>query len=202
MSRFFIALAILLFISISVVSMHTVISPSMEDTLMAGDTFIVLNFWYGLRLPIVDRVIVKGFKPATDDILIFTYPIDPTQEHVKRCVAVSGQTVEIKKKKLFVNGVEIPIPAEGKHADPTIIPQSPYGVGKRDFGPAMVIPDSSLYVLGDNRDFSIDSRIWGFLPEKNLRGKVWFILFSINPDVPWSDMKRKVRWNRFFNHVE
>ena len=163
MRNFIIVLILLFIITASVISLHNVVSPSMEDTLLEGDMFVVLNFWYGFRLPFMDRVIIKGFEPVTDDLLIFKYPIDPSQVHVKRCVAVGGQTVEIVEKKLFVDDIEIPLPPKGKHDDPEIIPEGLYGSGKRDFIPEAVIPDTAIYVMGDNRDFSVDSRIWGFL---------------------------------------
>ena len=169
----------------------------MEDTLLTGDKFLVLKSWYGLRMPFTERILITFHEPEPGDLVIFKYPLDPQQIHVKRCVAVGGQTVEIVRKKLFVNDVEIPLPAGAKHDDPEIIPAGP-GYGKRDFRPREVVPDTALYVMGENRDFSIDSRIWGFLPGKNLRGKVWIILWSTKPEVPWSDIKNKIRWNRMF----
>ena len=101
----------------------------MDDTLLEGDVFIVLNFWYGFRLPFMKQPIVKGFDPLPDDILIFKAPVAEDEVHVKRCIAVGGQTVEIVEKKLFIDDVEIPLPPKGKHADPVIIPAGPYGSG-------------------------------------------------------------------------
>ena len=202
MRNFIIVLILLFIITASVISFHNVVSPSMEDTLLEGDAFIVLNFWYSFRLPFIDRVIIKGFEPAVNDLLIFKYPVDPAQIHVKRCVAVGGQTVQIVEKKLFVDDVEIPLPPKGKHDDPEIIPEGLYGSGKRDFIPKVVIPDTAIYVMGDNRDFSVDSRIWGVLSKENIRGKVWFVLLSLDPDVSWFDFTRKVRWKRMFKRIE
>ena len=201
MTRFIIVLVILFVITASVVSLHNVTSPSMDDTLLTGDKFIMLKFWYGLRLPFMERVIIRGFEPAQNDLLVFKYPIDPTQEHVKRCVAVGGQTVEIVEKKLFIDDTEVPLPPGGKNADPVIIPRGPTGSGKRDFITKTTVPDSAIYVMGDNRDFSVDSRIWGFLPKKNILGSVWIIIFSVDPEVPWSDLKHKIRWNRTFKKM-
>ena len=201
MRKFLVAVILLFIIDVSLTSPHKVISASMENTLLVGDTFIALKFWFGFRLPFMDRVIIPGFKPEPGELLIFKFPIDPTQTHVKRCIAVGGQTVEIVEKKLFVDGYLIPLPPGGKNYDQLVIPRGNSGKGKRDFFPEEVVPDTTLFVLGDNRDFSIDSRIWGFLPKKDVRGKVWFILFSINPEVSWLDFKNKVRWNRIFKRV-
>ncbi len=191
-----ILLVVLIILFVFVIGNHTLLSPSMEDTILMGDRFVVLRSWYGLRMPFSDRILIKFHEPEPDDLVIFKNPIDPKQTLVKRCVAVGGQTIEIVEKKLFVNDIEIPLPAGAKHDDPVIIPQGPYGNGKRDFRPQEVVPDTALYVMGDNRDFSFDSRFWGGLPRKNLRGKVWLIIWSIDPEIPWSDIKNKIRWNR------
>ena len=202
MKQIIIVFILLLFINAFVISLYRDISPSMDDTLLEGDVFIVLNFWYGFRLPFMKQPLIKGFDPLPNDILIFKAPVAEDEVHVKRCIAVGGQTVEIVEKKLFIDDVEIPLPPKGKHADPVIIPAGPYGSGKRDFRPKEVVPDSAIYVMGDNRDFSFDSRIWGFLPKENIRGKAWIIIWSSDPYISWSDLKHKIRWNRFFKRVE
>jgi|GEM_PF-6290339 signal peptidase I len=107
LTTFILVALILLFVF--VFANHSVVSPSMEDTLKTGDTFIVLKSWYGLRLPLSDRVLFKFRDPAPDDLVIFSYPLEPNQIHVKRCVAVDGQFVEVVSKKLFVDDVEIPL---------------------------------------------------------------------------------------------
>ncbi len=198
-TSFILIVCILLFIF--VFENHTVISPSMEDTIMTGDAIIVFKSWYGLRMPFSDRILIPFNDPETGDLLTFSYPHEPSETHVKRCVAVPGQSVEVVSKKLFLDDVEIPLPAGGKNIDPEIFPAGP-GYGRRDFRPREIVPDSMLYVMGDNRDQSMDSRIWGFLPRKNLRGKVWMVLWSIDPDVPWSDIKNKFRWDRIFMKPE
>ena len=179
MIKYIITLLILFIFNVSVISLYTVTSASMEDTLLVGDTFVVLKFWYGFKLLFTDRVIIRGFEPVPDDILLFKNTLDPEQVYIKRCVAVGGQTVEIVEKKLFVDGVEIPLPQEGKHADPTTIPGGPNGNERRDFRHKETVPVSALYVLGDNRDYSIDSRIWGFLPKKNLIGKMGIMILVL-----------------------
>ena len=166
MKAFIVALILLLFINAYVISIYRDISASMDDTILAGDAFIMLNLWYGLRLPFIDKPVIKGFNPVPDDIVVFKGLVDKSETLIKRCVAVGGQTVEIDTKKLFVDDVEIPLPPKGKNADPELIPAGPSGSGKRDFRPKEVVPDSTIYVLGDNRDYSFDSRIWGFLPKK------------------------------------
>lgn len=202
MRAFIITLLLLFFINASVVSIYRDVSPSMDDTLRTGDSFIVLNFWYGLRLPFTDRPLFKIHDPVPGEILVFKAPVEETETHVKRCVAVGGQSIEIKAKKVFVDDAEVPLPPKGKHDDPVIITAGEYGSGKRDYRPRMVVPDSTIYVMGDNRDFSFDSRIWGFLPKDNLRGKAWLVIWSTDPYESWLHPMKKIRWDRMFSRIQ
>jgi len=195
LTNFVVIFSLILLLQASVVSLHTVISESMEDTLLVGDTVLLLKTWYGFRPPFFDHTITPGFRPQMDDIVICSYPGDPTQDYVKRIVATGGETVAINRKKLFVNGNPVPLPEKGKNADPEMLRKEN---ARRDFYPVIVVPKDSLFVLGDNRDFSFDSRSWGPLPRKNLRGRVRYILWSLDPKVPWTDLKHKIRKERFF----
>lgn len=99
-----------LFLGASVVGFFRVTSGSMEDTLLTGDRLVVLEYWYGIKFPFSDYVIFRGREPVRGDILFFRNPRNPNETMVKRCVAVGGQTVQIRAKELFVDGVEIPLP--------------------------------------------------------------------------------------------
>ena len=182
----------------SIMSVHRVVSESMEDTLLVGDTLLVFKTWYGFRPPFFSRTITPGFKLQYGDIIVCKYPGDPTKDYVKRCVAKGGDTVSVDRKQLYVNDYPIPLPEEAKHADSKILHRDN---ARRDYYKKRTVPRGSLFVLGDNRDFSFDSRSWGCLPRKNLRGKVGYILWSLDPDVPWSDFGKKMRKGRFFMWV-
>ena len=199
MIKYIIIIFAVLFLEASVASLFRITSGSMEDTLLIGDRLVVLEYWYGIKIPISDYVIFHGREPARGDILFFRNPQNPNETTVKRCVAVGGQTVQIRAKELFVDGVEIPLPPRGKHADPSIFPRN---TSERDFLERVTVPDSTIFVLGDNRDFSGDSRVWGFLPKKNLIGKAWIIAWSFDPSVPWKEYKRKLRQDRMFMRVK
>ena len=93
---------------------------------------------------------------------------------------------------------KLPLPEKAKHTDPEILHKDN---ARRDYYPQRTVPLDSLFVLGDHRDFSFDSRAWGCLPQKNLRGKVGYILWSLDPDVPWSDFGNKLRKGRFLKRV-
>lgn len=202
MKFFFTALFALVIFFSSVIGLYHDVSGSMDDTLINGDAFVVVSFWYGVRLPFMKHSILPVFKPKSGEIIIFRFPLDERQIHVKRIIATGGQTVAIISKQVYVDGAPVSLPLTGKNADPVIIPAGDAGSGKRDFSPLTTIPDSSIYVLGDNRDFSFDSRFWGFLPVRTIQGRLWFVLWSIDPNVSWFDIGHKVRWDRFFHQVQ
>jgi len=201
MGKFLLALVILFLITSTMAGPFTVVSPSMEDTLLTGDTFIAYKFWYGIRIPFTVTTIFQLHEPEPGDILIFANPVDPDQIYIKRCVAVGGQTLKIEEKRLYVDGIEISLPPSAKHDDPSILERGPTGSGKRDFHDEITLPDSTIFVMGDNRDFSIDSRIFGPLPKANIRGKVGPVFLSRDPDVSWKEPGRKIRLDRMFKAV-
>lgn len=162
-----IAVIIVFVLRTFVVQAYRIPSASMEDTLLTGDFVLVNKVTYHFR------------EPHPGDILIFRYPLNPDKNFVKRCVAVAGQTVEIRNKRLYIDGKAAPPYSGVKHLDKRIIPGE---FSSRDnFGPIQV-PPSQLFVLGDNRDDSQDSRTWGFVPQENVLGKLTFVYWSWKPD--------------------
>lgn len=197
--NFVILIVLMLFIQTSIIGFHTVVSESMEDTLLVGDTVLVFNTWYGFRPPLVKHTVTPGFWPKQGDIVIFSYPYDPSKVYVKRVAATGKDVFAIANKLLLVNLKLERLPSTAKHADPDTISKKR---GKRDNYPACIVPKDSLFVLGDNRDFSHDSREWGYLGKKNLRGRISRVVWSIDPDVPWTDIRHKVRWERLGKKIE
>lgn len=178
---FAVALILALIIKCSVVEAYKIPSGSMEDTLLIGDFLLANKFIYGSRLPIpfTDIHLPALREPKPGDIVIFKYPQNPKVNYIKRCVAVEGQTVEIKDKALYVDGKRVPDPTRGKHTDAYIRPQ---GRDPRDnYGPFKV-PKGHLFMMGDNRDNSADSRYWGSLPRELVLGKAMIIHWSWGSD--------------------
>ena len=199
MRNFLLILLALFFIQQSVASLSIVISDSMEDTLFVGDTVLVSRTAYGFRLPFTAHPIAFAKPVARGDIVLAANPHEGP-DLVKRCVAVGGQTVELRKKTLSVDGVaEIPPPGL-KHADPDTIQFKDYGK-KRDTMPVRTIPADSLFFMGDNRDYSLDSRVLGSLPETGVIGRVGLILWSIDPEVSWATPWKKFRSGRWFKRI-
>jgi len=200
---FGIAIIIALLLRTLVIQAFRIPSGSMEDTLLVGDFLLVNKFIYGARIPWTDIRLPALKKPETNDIVVFKYPKDPELDYIKRCIAVEGQAVEIKDKTVYVDGEKIPLPQKAKFIDPVIRPSGvqdydiyPPGSGNRDnYGP-VTVPEGYLFTLGDNRDNSLDSRYWGFLPEKNIVGSAMIIYWSWDKDVPFYNIFSKVRWSR------
>jgi signal peptidase I len=181
-----VAIVIALFIRTFVVQAFKIPSGSMKQTLQIGDHILVNKFIYGIKIPYWRKTIVPVKDPQKGDIIVFKFPEDPEKDFIKRVVGVGGDVVESRDKKLYVN--HKPVNHDyGVHTDSYIYPKN---VRKRDnFGP-ITVPENSLFVMGDNRDESYDSRFWGFVDLKAVNGKAFIIYWS------WDKENFGVRWNR------
>ena len=180
-------LAVLVFRGM-VAQAYQIPSGSMERTLLVGDYIYINKMLYGseIDLGVGDHRVFHhrfpGFrKPEPGDIIVFRYPVDPRKDFIKRCVAVEGQTVGVRNKILYVDGKERDEPYV-IHEDERIIPRE---LNPRDnFGP-IVVPKGSIFMMGDNRDNSLDSRFWGPLPIELVKGKAIFRYFSWDGERNW-----------------
>jgi len=189
-----IAILLALFIRTFVVQAFKIPSGSMKETLQIGDHILVNKFIYGIRIPFVQKTIIPIKEPRKDDIIVFRYPENPKLDFIKRVVGVEGDIIEIHNKKLYVND-ELVEREYAIHTDPHIIPAV---YNQRDnFGPVVVPPDS-LFVMGDNRDNSKDSRFWGFVNLNAIKGKAFMIYWSWNKNNSQSFLNY-VRWDRLFD---
>ena len=192
-----IAILLALFIRTFVVQAFKIPSGSMKETLQIGDHILVNKFIYGIKLPFVQKTIIPIKEPQKNDIVVFRYPENPKLDFIKRVVGTEGDVVEVRNKKLYVND-ELVVQPYAIHTDPHIIPAV---YNKRDnFGPVVVPPDS-LFVMGDNRDNSKDSRFWGFVNLKAVKGKAFMIYWSWNKDNTQT-LLNYVRWDRLFHMLK
>ncbi|MBN2468475.1 MAG: signal peptidase I [Deltaproteobacteria bacterium] len=168
-----IALILALFIRAFVIQAFKIPSGSMIPTLLIGDHILVNKFIYGIRIPFTDKKLFTFKKPQREDVIVFIYPEDHSKDFIKRVIGEEGDTVLIKGKRVYINGEVYSDPC-GHYMDDT--PGSG-GFPRRDFGP-ITIPKDSVFVLGDNRDNSRDSRFWGFVPLNLVRGKAFMIYWS------------------------
>ena len=181
-----VAIVIALFIRTFVVQAFKIPSGFMKQTLQIGDHILVNKFIYGIKIPYWRKTIVPVKDPQKGDVIVFKFPEDPEKDFIKRVVGVGGDVIESRNKKLYVN--HKPVNHDfGVHTDSYIYPKN---VRKRDnFGP-ITVPENSLFVMGDNRDESYDSRFWGFVDLKAVSGKAFIIYWS------WDKENIGVRWNR------
>ena len=185
------ALLLALFIRTFIVQAFKIPSGSMIPTLLIGDHILVNKLSYGLRIPFWEEYLVEYQKPQRGDVIVFIFPEDRTKDFIKRVIAVGGETVEIRNKKVYINGNPIPdTHAYFKNGEM----MGEIQPGQNNFGPTTV-PENHLFVMGDNRDSSHDSRFWGFVSLDEVRGKAFLIYWS------WDGTDRWVRWERLGNII-
>jgi signal peptidase I len=181
-----VAVLIALFIRTFVVQAFKIPSGSMKQTLLIGDHILVNKFIYGVKIPYLHKTLIPVTTPHRGDIIVFKFPLDPSKDFIKRVIAVGGDVLESRDKQLYVNGKPIDHD-HGVYTDPHIYPGN---LRPRDnFGP-ITVPGHSLFVMGDNRDESFDSRFWGFVDLQAVSGKAFIIYWS------WNSQNFSVRWNR------
>ena len=188
------ALLLALVIRTFIVQAFKIPSGSMIPTLQIGDHILVNKLSYGLRLPedifwvpipFGGKYLVDYRKPQRGDVVVFIYPEDRSKDFIKRVIGVAGDEVEVRAKKVYINGREIDDPYahfEGENALGGL-------QARDDYGPKRV-PENHIFVMGDNRDKSLDSRYWGYVPLKDVKGKAFLIYWS------WDGADRWVRWER------
>ena len=208
-----------------VVEAFKIPTGSMIPTLLVGDHIFVSKFIYGIRVPFTETYLVDFAKPARGEVIVFTFPRHQAKEHIsqqpvarrdcidrrsleeekdfiKRVAAVEGDTVEIRKGRLHVNGEMLPRKLlEKKRTGIYLVPDRyreletnqdltytiQYDEADPDFGPVKV-RDGHVLVMGDHRDHSSDSRCWGQVPVENIKGRAIFIWLSLSDE--------GIRWNR------
>ena len=156
----------------------------MEDTLAVGDYFLVNKIIFGTTIPFTDKRILKIRDPRRGDVIVFEYPEDPSKDFIKRVIGTPGDEVEVKEKKVYINGRPYENPHE-VHKEKEMIPreQNP----RDNFGPVKV-PENSYFVMGDNRDRSYDSRFWGFVKNPKIKGLAFIKYWS------WDSARLRIRW--------
>ena len=171
------AVLVALLIRSSVVEAFWVPSGSMLPTIQIGDHLFVNKLAYGLHMdvPFTSKsfVFLRWRSLDRGDIVVFVSPVDRNVDLIKRIVAVAGDTVEVRHKKLYVNGQPVDDAAYANFTDKRTVDVAP----RDNFGP-VTVPPGKFFVMGDNRDQSYDSRYWGFADEKDIKGKATFIYWS------------------------
>jgi signal peptidase I len=182
------AVLLALFIRTFVVQAFKIPSGSMKPTLLVGDHILVNKFIYGIKIPFTDRTLVSVTTPKRGDVIVFKFPRDTSKDYIKRVIGLPGDQIQLIDRRLLVNGK----PVDDPHAFYSLSGIMPNSF-LRHFGP-ITVPADHLFVMGDNRDESSDSRVWGFVPMPYVLGKAFLIYWS------WDQSHIDVRWRRL-GHV-
>lgn len=186
-----IALALALFIRTFIIQAFKIPSGSMLPTLLIGDHLLVNKFIYGVKVPFSGKVVIPVKNPQPNDIIVFKYPENPKLDYIKRVIGVGGDVIEGRDKTIYVNGKPFD-DRYGFHVENTVTK------GVRDnFGP-LTVPEGKVFVMGDNRDNSYDSRFWGFVDHKAIQGKALILYWSWDVEQSLFSLERfkSVRWDR------
>ena len=197
-------------IRVFVVQAFKIPSGSMIPTLLIGDHILVSKLSYGVQWPThckfqmalppvncyASQAIIEFGKPQRGDIIVFRFPEDEEKDFIKRIVGTPGDTVQIRNKAVLVNGIPLDDKSFTQRIDPGIIDGT---INPRDnFGP-LTVPEGAYFVMGDNRDQSLDSRFWGYVREEKIRGKAFRIYWSWSGQGRWTEW---VRWERFGKAIQ
>lgn len=185
-------------------------SGSMIPTLLVGDFILVNKFSYGLRDPVFHYEFIKGSRPQRGEVVVFRYPHDPSTDYIKRIVGVPGDQIAYRDKVLYLNGVAQTLEADGVYSAPGLPGGTAYRLRETLSGhehsiivnpeaPArdleFTVPEGQYFAMGDNRDGSSDSRVWGTVPEHNLVGRAFFVWMS------WDGGLMRPNWSRIFTRI-
>lgn len=205
---FFPVILVVFFVRSFIVEPFKIPSGSMMPTLLAGDFILVNKFTYGLRVPILNNTFIEVGQPKRGDVMVFHYPPAPSVDYIKRVIGLPGDRVRYQDKQLTVNGEQVALTDAGDYeyvmsglnvvtakryhemlgsVEHDILVHDlqasyePDTIGSRFFnGEEVVVPAGHYLAMGDNRDNSSDSRVWGFVPERNLVGKAFFIWMNFD----------------------
>jgi signal peptidase I len=218
MQTFVIAVLLFFFVRAFFVEAFKIPSGSMEHTLLPGDFLLVDKLAYGPEVPFTKLRIPGWRSPQRGDVVVFQFPLDPSENYVKRLVGLPGDTLAMREGTLVRNGLPVREPYV-LHVDPGMDRfneqfgwQRPYLVrtaearfadhpSRNNWGP-LVVPARSYFVLGDNRDNSNDSRYWGFVPMENVKGRPFVIYYSYAPDSAGNfSFVSGIRWQRLGDRI-
>jgi signal peptidase I len=223
-----VAVAIALLLRAFVVEAFQIPSGSMIPTLEVGDHIFVSKFAYGLTVPFTNKKIVDLGTPKRGDIIVFKFPLDQSTDYIKRVVGLPGDAVEMRDGELYINGHAVQrerVPRPYRYTDSSAHERGgvsderegdlwienldgtkhetlqEHANGSRDFE-RRVVPAGHVFVMGDNRDNSSDSRVWGYVDRDLIKGKALIVWWSRDASGGLGDFFASIRWKRFFQLVK
>jgi signal peptidase I len=212
-----VAVILALFIRTFVVQAFKIPTGSMEENLLIGDHLLVNKFVFGPSASALEKAVLPLADIRRGEVIVFKYPVEPERDFIKRVIGLPGETVEVKERKIYINGA----PIDDPHAHYLLPASSSDEVTSFDvrerYGP-VTVPPNQYFVMGDNRDNSQDSRYWGFLPRELIKGKALIIYWSYeservdyeeagagatirNVASVFSHFFTRTRWSRMFQQI-
>jgi signal peptidase I len=196
-----IAVILALFIRTWVVQAFKIPTGSMENNLLVGDHLLVDKFVFAPAPTALERVLLPVREVKRGDVIVFKYPMEPERDFIKRVIGLPGETLEVKKKVVHINGQ--PLKEDYVHFLVPIGAGGLESVDKRDdYGP-VTVPEGYYFAMGDNRDNSQDSRWWGFLSRDYIKGKALMVYWSYEPENgSVTSFLTGTRWNRLLHQIK
>jgi signal peptidase I len=215
-----IAVILALFIRTFVVQAFKIPTGSMENNLLIGDHLLVNKFVLGPTRWPIERTLLPIGTIRRRDVLVFKYPEEPDRDFIKRVIGLPGETLEVREKKVYINGSPLDEPY-AHYLTPAADESQYHEVTSFDvrerYGP-VTVPPNQYFMMGDNRDNSQDSRYWGFLPRENIKGRALIIYWSYEADKQdyqeegagatirglasvFTHFFTRTRWDRMFHQI-
>ena len=205
-----IAVILALFIRTWVVQAFKIPTGSMENNLLVGDHLLVNKFVFGPSLGSLERAVLPMTSVARGDVVVFKYPEDPERDFIKRVIGLPGETLEVRRKVVYIDGQPLDEPYVHylqPPSSPTAHEFTSYDV-REAFGP-VTVPAGHYFVMGDNRDNSQDSRYWSFLPASYVKGRALVVYWSFDSSAGASQgplslvtgIFTQTRWSRLLHQI-
>jgi len=192
-----IAVILALFVRTWVFQAFKIPTGSMENGLLIGDHLIVNKMLFAPAATGIERALLPSRDIRRGDVIVFKYPADPERDFIKRVVGLPGDKLELRRKKVLINGQPIDEPATVHHLEPPSTGSPRLDDVREEYGP-VTVPSDQYFMMGDNRDNSQDSRFWGFLPTHYVKGQALFIYFSVEEN---ASLLSGIRWGRLLGRV-
>ena len=193
-----VAVILALFVRTFVVQAFKIPTGSMENNLLIGDHLLVNKFVFAPTLTEVEEAVLPMEPIRRGNVVVFKFPEEPERDFIKRVIGLPGETIELRKKRVYVDSVMLDEPYVRFLSPPDQEGGSAFDV-REQYGP-VTVPDGHYFMMGDNRDNSEDSRYWGFLPEEYVKGRALFVYFSFGGDSGLAGAGG-VRWTRIFHQI-
>jgi signal peptidase I len=192
-----IAVVLALFVRTFVFQAFKIPTGSMEPNLLIGDHLIVNKMAFAPTVSAIERAIMPSRPIRRGDVIVFKYPVEPERDFIKRVIGLPGDRLELRRKKIHINGKPIDEPYVHFVKPPSSGGPPLLDDLTEEYGP-VTVPEGQYFMMGDNRDNSQDSRYWGFLPQSYVKGHALFIYFSLGEN---ASLIGGIRWDRLLDRV-